>query len=85
MWSVIALLTYVLSPRAQRERRAPVAPVAWVMGLALLPYLVLPLDLAFGRRKLKGAAHQPVVGTNAQWHWAAALLDSFGLPSPAPA
>ncbi len=47
-----ALLIYVISARARRERRAPAAAISWVMGLALLPYLMLPLYLMFGQRKV---------------------------------
>ena len=47
-----ALLVYVGVARALPQRRDPSAAVAWVVSLALLPYLVLPLYFMFGSRKL---------------------------------
>src|ERR1700761_240685 len=86
LWSAIALLVYVVSTRVVGERRPPTGAIAWVMGLLLLPYAVLPLYLIFGRRKL-GVA--PVVPTaalaasvKAEELWPAALLESFGLTQP---
>jgi len=84
MWSAVALLVYVLTTRARGARRAPTAAIAWVMGLALLPYLVLPLFLAFGQRKFKAVPKPSTVSPSAHGHWAAALLDSFGLEPPTP-
>lgn len=83
-WSAIALLVYVLTTRARGARRAPTTAIAWVMGLALLPYLVLPLFLAFGQRKFRAVRHPPTVSPSSHGHWAAALLDSFGLEPPTP-
>lgn len=53
MVSAFALLVYVLTTRARRMRRPPTAAMAWVLGLALVPYLFLPLFVLFGTRKLK--------------------------------
>jgi len=84
MWSAVALLVYVLSTRVDQLRRPQTSAIAWVMGLAMLPYLFLPLYLFFGRRKLKvpRVARAPAVDANA--HWAATLIGSFGLPPPRP-
>ena len=49
---VLSLLTYVLTTRAERERRPPSIAIAWVLGMIALPYLALPMYLLFGRRKL---------------------------------
>ena len=38
---VLSLLTYVLTTRAERERRPPSIAIAWVLGLIALPYLVV--------------------------------------------
>ena len=48
----VSLLTYVLTTRAERERRPPAIAIAWVLGMIALPYLALPMYLLFGRRKL---------------------------------
>ncbi|MET0281908.1 MAG: phospholipase D-like domain-containing protein [Steroidobacteraceae bacterium] len=85
--STLALIVYLVNARARRERRAPAAAIAWVMGLALLPYLMLPLYLIFGQRKLPLPPPRPAAGRQpiATDHWAPALLESLGLPPPAAA
>lgn len=84
MLGAIAVLIYVLSTRIRQERRPAAAAIAWVMGLALMPYLMLPLYLAFGRRKTRGAPPAAVMPASGRVHWAAALLNSFGLTPPSP-
>jgi len=80
--SAIALLVYILTSRALDQRRAPTSAIAWVLGLALVPYLMLPLYLLFGQRKLKPVAI-PYVGVVVEGpHWAAELIESFGLAPP---
>ena len=78
----LALLAYVLTTRLRREQRPPAAAIAWVMGLALVPYLVLPMYLVFGQRKLRpaGTPRRPRAGPPG--HWAAELIESFGLAPP---
>ncbi|MBM0104571.1 PLDc N-terminal domain-containing protein [Steroidobacter sp. S1-65] len=80
--SAVALLVYILTSRASEQRRAPTSAIAWVLGLSLLPYLVLPLYLLFGQRKLKPVAI-PYAGVVVEGpHWAAELIESFGLAPP---
>ena len=79
-----ALLVYVLSTRARREQRAPSTAIAWVMGLVLLPYLVLPIYLLFGQRKLRPAGSPRPSRSVPAGHWAADLVESFGLAAPGP-
>ena len=43
---------YVIASHARRQRRHPSAAIAWVVSLALMPYLALPLYLLFGSRKV---------------------------------
>src|SRR5688572_27538952 len=81
----LALLVYVLTTRAGQIRRPPASAIAWVMGLWVFPYLFLPLYLIFGRRKFKPPQAQSPRTTVRQHHWAAALVQSFGLPPPGPA
>lgn len=80
----VALLVYVLTTRAQRQQRAPTTAIAWVMALALMPYLMLPVYLLFGRRKLRPAGAPRPARSAAAGHWAAELIDSFGLAAPSP-
>ncbi len=77
-----ALLVYVLSTRARREHRAPATAIAWVMGLTLLPYFVLPVYLLFGQRKLRPAGSPRPPRSSPAGHWAADLIESFGLAPP---
>lgn len=79
-----ALLVYVLTTRARREHRAPTSAIAWVLGLALLPYLILPIYLLFGQRKLRPAGSPRPPRSAPAGHWAAELIESFGLSPPAP-
>src|SRR5450755_470909 len=49
----LGLLVYVGVARALPQRRDPSAAIAWVVALALLPYVAVPLYLMFGSRKLR--------------------------------
>jgi len=80
----VALLVYVLTTRVRREHRAPTTAIAWVMALVLLPYVMLPMYLLFGQRKLRPAGTQRPPRNGAAQHWAAELAESFGLAAPAP-
>jgi cardiolipin synthase A/B len=58
---VLGLLLYVLTSHSLRQRRAPTAAISWVLTIALVPYLGLPLYLMFGTRKVGHAgSHVPV-------------------------
>ncbi len=81
---VVSVLTYVLTTRAERERRPPSIAIAWVLGLLALPYFVLPMYLMFGRRKLSRRSARVGQRVHAQ-HWAEDLIESFGLPPAASA
>jgi cardiolipin synthase len=80
-----SVLIYVLTTRAERERRPPAVAISWVLGMIALPYLALPMYLLFGRRKM--------ARKNIRWsgvrasarHWAEELIESFGLPGAAAA
>ena len=81
----ISVLTYVLTTRAERERRPPSIAIAWVLGMIAVPYLVLPTYLFFGRRKLpRKVLRWSGIGSHCV-HWAEDLIESFGLPPCAPA
>lgn len=82
---VLSVLTYVLTTRVERDRRPPSIAIAWVLGMIAVPYLVLPMYLIFGRRKLPRRILQwSGVGSHCI-HWAEDLIESFGLPPCAPA
>ncbi len=61
---VLGLVFYVTASHARRQRRHPSAAIAWVMSLALVPYVALPLYLLFGNRKvLRGQAPRVILPT----------------------
>ncbi|HWJ37093.1 MAG TPA: phospholipase D-like domain-containing protein [Steroidobacteraceae bacterium] len=80
---VVSILTYVLTTRAERERRPPAIAIAWVLGMMALPYLVLPMYLFFGRRKLPRKISRWSGRRSYAQHWAEDLIESFGLPPAA--
>ena len=53
----IGLLVYVLTTHSIRQRRTPTAAISWVLVIALIPYVGLPLYLLFGTRKLMHAGN----------------------------
>lgn len=48
----VGLLVYVMVTRIRRQHRHPSAAIAWVLFIALVPYVGTPLFLMFGTRKL---------------------------------
>jgi cardiolipin synthase len=85
LFVVASVLVYILTTRAQRERRPPSIAIAWVFGLIALPYVVLPMYLMFGRRKFMRKNLRRATGHCAAGHWAQDLIESFGLAAAAPA
>ena len=62
MLAMTGLVVYVVGSRARHQRRHPSAAIAWVVSLALMPYLALPLYLLFGSRKIhRKVKAQPAV------------------------
>ena len=83
---ILGLSIYVIASHARRQRRHPSAAIAWVMLLALLPYIALPLYLLFGNRKIgRGQPVRPPappVGPNeAPVHRFQHLAGAMGLPA----
>ena len=82
---VLSVLTYVLTTRVEHERRPPSIAIAWVLGMIAVPYVVLPMYLMFGRRKLpRRVLRWSGIGSHCA-HWAEDLIESFGLRPCAPA
>ncbi len=80
----VSVLVYVLTTRAEHERRPPSIAIAWVLGMIAVPYLALPTYLLFGRRKLPRKVLQwSGIGSHCT-HWAEDLIESFGLAPSAP-
>jgi cardiolipin synthase A/B len=60
---MVGLAIYIMGSHARRQRRHPSAAIAWLISLALLPYVALPLYLLVGSRKVAGhrAALRPPI------------------------
>lgn len=82
---VIGLLIYVLTTHSLQQRRAPAAAISWVLTIALIPYVGLPLYLLFGTRKLVHSGSH-ILGTtttsglNSDDAWPRQLVASMGQP-----
>lgn len=82
-----ALLVYAVSTHTGGQRRHPSAAIAWVLMIALLPYIGLPLYLVLGQRKFarparrgRAPAHPP---DNSLQQCAMATLEGMDLAPPA--
>ena len=56
---ISGLVIYVVASHSLNQRRHPSAAIAWVMGILLVPYITLPLYLAFGSRKVVASRPEP--------------------------
>jgi cardiolipin synthase A/B len=56
---MLGLVIYAAASRGDRQRRHPSAAIAWVISLALLPYVALPVYFLFGTRKAPRKPHVP--------------------------
>jgi len=84
--TVVTILIYVINSHVMRQRRHPVAAVAWMLFILLLPYLALPAFLLFGTRKL---SRPPLAALSAPSEercadgWAIDTIMALGQPAPA--
>ncbi|WP_301101713.1 phospholipase D-like domain-containing protein [Propionivibrio sp.] len=85
----VGLVIYVAASHTLHQRRHPSAAIAWVMGILLVPYVTLPLYLAFGSRKVvaprpaQGARRMRANAANTPAARAQQLGAAMGLPDPA--
>ncbi|HUL92286.1 MAG TPA: phospholipase D-like domain-containing protein [Burkholderiales bacterium] len=85
---IAGLMIYVLVTHTLRQRRHPAAAIAWVITLALVPYIGLPLYLIFGTRKLvraRAGAPRPLAAplSGAEGAWPQRLAAAMNLAPPA--
>ena len=86
----VGLVIYAAASHSLHQRRHPSAAIAWVLGILLLPYITLPLYLAFGSRKVVASRLPPQTARCAvvspSLHTTAArshqLCMAMGLPDP---
>lgn len=84
--TVVTVLIYVINSHVMRQRRHPVAALAWMLFILLLPYLALPAFLLFGTRKLSrpSSSALPVPpGVGSGDGWAIDTVMALGQPAPA--
>ncbi len=85
--TLVAVLFYAVTSHVTHQRRHPAAAIAWMLFILLLPYLALPVFLAFGSRKLQrprpAALPDPTAATRAADAWAVETLMALGQPAPA--
>ena len=87
--ALLGVAFFVIASRVRGQRRHPSAAMAWVISLALMPYVALPLYVLIGNRKVRrnraaAPAWQAAIGradTPAARFERLAL--AMGLPSPA--
>src|SRR5471032_2137999 len=82
---LLGLLIYVLTSHSLQQRRAPAAAISWVLTIALIPYIGLPLYLLFGTRKLVHSGSRipgttPAPGLDSDEAWPRQLAASMGQP-----
>ena len=82
---VVGLLIYVLTTHTLQQRRAPAAAISWVLTIALIPYVGLPLYLLFGTRKLVHSGRRihseiPAPDLRSDDAWPRLLAASMGQP-----
>ncbi len=88
---LFALWVYVAVSVARRQRRHPSAALGWVIALALLPYVALPLFVVFGTRKTgramaarrRAPLAPPATAAAPTTGKLQALAWGLGLPTPA--
>ena len=82
----LSLLIYVVTAHLLEQRRHPTSAIAWVLFMLLLPYVALPMFLAFGSRKqarprsAHGQTVQPLAPGDS---WALQTIHALGQPAPA--
>ena len=90
LFVAIGLVIYVAASHTLHQRRHPSAAIAWVLGIIVLPFITLPLYLAFGSRKIVASRvdvgpRRATISTSAAHPTAARsqqLGMAMGLPDP---
>jgi len=86
----LGLVVYVGASHTLNQRRHPSAAIAWVLGILLVPYVALPLYLAFGSRKVvapRQFSEEPPVSVSASMSYPTMVRSlqlgaAMGLPDP---
>jgi cardiolipin synthase len=83
---VIGLLIYVVASHLLEQRRHPTAAIAWVLFITLIPYVAVPVFLAFGSRKQarpRSARGHHVAPLGSGGSWVLQTMHALGQPPPA--
>ena len=83
---VIGVLIYVVVSHLLEQRRHPTAAIAWVLFIVLMPYVAVPMFLAFGSRKQarpRSARDHHVAPQGVGGSWVLQTLHALGQPAPA--
>ena len=86
LFTMLAVLFYVITAHVLQQRRHPTAAIAWVLFIMLVPYVAFPAFLTFGSRKQARPRIDPLrrppqrIGECA---WTVKTAVALGQPSPA--
>ena len=83
---VIGVLIYVVVSHLLEQRRHPTAAIAWVLFIVLVPYVAVPIFLAFGSRKQarpRSARGHHVAPQDIGGSWVLQTMHALGQPQPA--
>ena len=83
VYVLVAVLVYVVSSHAVRQRRHPSAAIAWMLFIVFVPYLALPAFLLFGFRKLARPASPAAAPIPRGQSWAVETIMALRQPAPA--
>ncbi len=90
--AMLAVAIFAIGARARGERRHPSAAMAWVISLALMPYVAIPIYLLVGNRKVvrgralprPDAVRKPSAPADSPSARFQQLAGAMGLPAAAP-
>ena len=87
LFTLLAVLFYVITAHVLQQRRHPTAAIAWVLFIVLVPYLAFPAFLTFGSRKQARPRIDPLrrpPQRTGECAWTVKTAVAHGQPSPAP-
>ena len=86
LFTMLAVLFYVITAHVLQQRRHPTAAIAWVLFIVLVPYVAFPAFLTFGSRKQARPRIDPLrrpPQRTGECTWTVKTAVALGQPSPA--